>query len=70
MAYNRKMFLKKVQKVNEVYLEYANKGISNKYIFENYIQDQFCISIATFYNYLTIPYVSELKQIELKTKTK
>lgn len=64
MAYNKNNFLQRVKEINEVYKEYASKGLFNEYIFKNYIRDRFHISRATFYNYLTIPYEKELKRIQ------
>lgn len=64
MAYNRFNFLQRVKEVNEIYLEYSSKGVFNEYIYINYIKDRFHISRTTFYNYLSIPYGKELKQIQ------
>lgn len=64
MAYTKRYFLERVKAVNEIYLEYHNKGVTNEYIYENYIKTQFYISKTTFYNYLTIPYNALLKQLD------
>ena len=64
MAYNRKNLLEKVKAVNEVYIEHSARGVSNEYIFNNYIKNRFYISRTTFYEYLTIPYMVELRKIE------
>lgn len=66
MAYTKKHFLKRVKSVNEIYKQYHKEGVTNEFIYRNYIEDQFCISIATFYNYLAIPYEKLLKEIETK----
>ena len=62
--YNRRNFLERVRKVNEIYLQYKSKGEQNEYIYQNYIREQFNISRATFYTYLTIPYKAEQKKLD------
>jgi hypothetical protein len=64
MAYSRKNHLKKVLKVQEIYLEYTRKGCTNEYIFETLIRPHFFISRSTFYEYLAIPAAKELKGIK------
>lgn len=64
MAYNKNNYLLRVKEVNETYKEYALKGYFNEYIYANFIKDRFHISRTTFYNYLTIPYERQLKQIQ------
>lgn len=64
MPYNKINYLQKVVAVNEIFIKYAAKGLSNEYIYNNYIKSVFFISRTTFYNYLSIPYKKELKQIE------
>lgn len=64
MAYTKKYFLKRVKEVNEVYLEQYQRGLFNEYIYEHYIKHKFHISRSTFYEYLTIPYASQLRQLE------
>ena len=64
MGYTRKHFLNRVREVNEVYLEHARKGMFNEYIYVTFILPRFHISRSTFYEYLAIPYASELKKIE------
>jgi len=67
MAYRRENYLNRVKKVNEVYIPLARKGIPNETIFREHIQRQFDISRSTFYEYLTIPYTTELEKIRSKT---
>lgn len=64
MAYNKNNYLLRVKEVNETYNKYALKGYFNEYIYANFIKDRFHISRTTFYNYLTIPYKRQLKQIQ------
>jgi hypothetical protein len=65
-GYNRLNFLLKVKAVSEVYLQYKEHGVSNEFVFENYIQKQFFISRTTFFSYLTIPYKKELEELQKK----
>ncbi len=64
MGYNRKYFLVRVKRVNELYKELSAKGITNEFIYKHHICDQFNISRSTFYDYLTIPYEKQMKEIE------
>lgn len=64
MAYTKKYFLNRVREVNEVYVEQSKHGLCNEYIYNHFIRDHFHISRSTFYDFLTIPYASELKKIE------
>ena len=55
MAYNRKNFLLRVKEINEIYKREAAKALPTDYIFRNFIEEQYHISRATFYNFLNIP---------------
>lgn len=68
MAYTKKYYLNRVREVNEVYVEQSRHGLSNEYIYRNFIRYRFNISRSTFYNFLTIPYASELRKIEEREK--
>ncbi len=63
MAYSPENQLKKIIHVQEIYLEHSRRGVSGEYIFHKYIQPQFYISRATFYNYLSRNAKRELKRI-------
>lgn len=64
MAYSKRNFLKRVKKVNEVYLEHAKKGMFHRHIYDNFIKDAFNISRSTFYEYLAIPYKTLIKELD------
>lgn len=64
MGYTRKYFLERVKCVNEVYLEHASRGMTNEYIYRHYILPRFHISRTTFYQYLTIPYAAQQREME------
>jgi hypothetical protein len=64
-------YLTKVQRVNEIFCEYHEKGYSNEWIFRNQIRDQFLIERGTFYSYLQVPYKKLLaKYNEMEAKDK
>lgn len=64
MAFSRKNMLLRVKEVNELYIGKQKIGLSTEYIYRNFVAPQFHISRATLYNYLTIPYDRQLKEIE------
>ena len=64
MAYNRKNFLTKVLKVQEIALYHNKQGLFFKEIYHLYIEKQFHISKRTFDTYLRIK--AKKKQKELK----
>lgn len=68
MPYTRKYFLQRVKEVNEIYIEQSKRGLFNEYIYRHFIRNRFHISRTTFYQYLTIPYASELKKIEQRER--
>ncbi len=57
-----------IKEVNEVFLEYFKKGMFTENIFRNYIRDRFHISRSTFFEYLSTPYKSQLKELDEKEK--
>lgn len=63
MAYNRRFFLQKVVKIQEIVLECQQSGASLVWIYENHIRDEFHISKSTFDNYLGIPAKRELEKL-------
>ena len=66
MAYTRRYLLKRIKDVCEIYLREAKRGVNNEYIYNNYIRDRFHISRSTFYEYLTVPYEKQLKELDAK----
>jgi hypothetical protein len=55
-GYNNRNFLLRVKKINEIYVEHAQRGVPATEIYRRYIGTTFFISRGTFYRYLTIPY--------------
>lgn len=66
MAYNRRNFLTKVLKVQEIALYHNRQGLFFKEIFHLYIENQFNICKRTFDTYLGINAKRELKQMNAK----
>ncbi len=64
MGINKKKFLKRVVEVQNIVLTCRNKGITQKWIFENVIYPRFLISYSTFNKYLARPAKRELRQLE------
>lgn len=63
MAYNRRNFLTKVVRIQQITVEHTQRGVSQEWLFHNIIEPQFCISRATYYNYLAINARLELKKL-------
>ena len=64
MAYNRKNLLLKIIDIQETTLEMKQRGVSQKWIYENVISKKYNISLSTFNNYLAINAKRELKELE------
>jgi hypothetical protein len=64
MAYNRKNLLRRAIKVQDIYLEHRDSGLSNREIYKRYIKYRWDITEATFYNYLALPAKRDLKRLE------
>lgn len=64
MAYNRKNYLRKVLKVQEIVLLHRKQGLFFNEIFYKYIEIQFHISKRTYDSYLGINARKELKDLE------
>lgn len=66
MAYNRRLLLEKVCEIQRITLEHTKRGVTQKYVYENYVKDQFFISRSTYYNYLEMPAKRELTLLKQK----
>lgn len=62
--YNRRNFLLRVKDIQDIYTEHHAHGCTDKYIYQTYIYPTYKIGRTTFYAYLTIPAVKELKELE------
>ena len=63
MAFSRKNLLLRVKEINELYLEKAKIGLSTEFIYRTFIKPRYHISRSTLYEYLTIPYERQLREI-------
>ncbi|HCY40836.1 MAG TPA: hypothetical protein DHV48_05695 [Prolixibacteraceae bacterium] len=64
MAYNRRLFLIKVIKIQEIVINEKRRGCFQKFIYENRIAGEFNVSYSTFNNYLAINARKELSELE------
>lgn len=67
-GYNRRNFLLRVKDIQDIYQEYHKRGCTDKYIYQTHIYPTYKIGRTTFYNYLAIPAVKELKELEERTR--
>lgn len=63
-------YYKRVLNIQEIYLSYSDKGISNQWIYLNVIYPTYRIGRSTFYEYLTENAKGKIKEIEEKLATK
>ncbi len=70
MAYNRKNYLKKVLKVQELALLHRKQELFFKEIFYKHVESQFNISKRTFDSYLGVNAKKELKELEQSKENK
>ena len=67
MTYNKENYYKRIFKIQELTKEYQAIGLSNTYIYDNYIKNRYFICKRTFDEYLGVPAKRELDKI-LKAK--
>lgn len=63
-GYNRRNFLLRVKDIQDIYTNYHTHGCTDKYIYQTHVYPTYKIGRTTFYNYLAIPAVKELKELE------
>lgn len=63
MAYNNENQLRRIIDVQEVYLKHHRDGVSDIFIYRNYIKPVFHISVRTFRTYLATNAKFQLKQL-------
>lgn len=64
MPYKKRNQLEKILEIQRITLKYTQQGITQRYIYENYIYPTFRISRSTFYSYLSVPASRELKRLK------
>ena len=50
--------------IQDIYTNYHAHGCTDKYIYQTHVYPTYKIGRTTFYNYLAIPAVKELKELE------
>ncbi len=63
MAYNKKNLLSKIIEIQEITLRFKKKGLTQKAIFRNEIENQYMISFSTYCKYLATNAKKELKEL-------
>lgn len=66
MAYNRKNFLRKVLKIQEIVLHHRKQGLFFNEIYHLHIENQFNICKRTYDSYLGINAKKELRELQEK----
>lgn len=66
--YNRRNFLLRVKDIQDIYTKHHARGCTDKYIWQALIYPTYKIGRTTFYNYLAIPAVKELKELDEKMR--
>jgi len=64
MAYNRENFLRRVIDIQDITLQHTQRGVTQKYVYENYIKDQFRICKSSFDKYMCLNARRELRTLK------
>lgn len=64
MAYNKKNRYRRIIDIQNITLQYQAQGVTNEFIFNNYVQPIYHISRDSFYEYLRTNAKLKLKQLE------
>jgi hypothetical protein len=62
MAYNQVNQLRKIKRIQDIYMKHKEPGVTNRFIFNKYIQPYYDFTERTFYKYLNVK--NPQKQIE------
>lgn len=62
MAYNRNNYLSRIVVIQNITLEYKEKGCTQEWIYKKLIKPNYNISRSTYYRYLGIPAKKDLKK--------
>lgn len=66
MSYTNRNILVKMIRVQDIVLEHKKRGVTQRYVFENIIKEQFVISYSTFNRWLSYPAKQELRKVDKK----
>lgn len=70
MAYNPRNLLLKINEIQDIVIREKKRGATQKWIFENLIEDVYKISWPTFNNYLARNAKRELKELDKELASK
>lgn len=62
-GYNKRNFILKVIKIQEITLEHTSRGVTQAWIYREIIAPNYFISRTTYYKYLAFNAKSELKKL-------
>ncbi|OGX23347.1 MAG: hypothetical protein A3K54_00080 [Omnitrophica WOR_2 bacterium RBG_13_44_8] len=62
MAYSRTNYLERIVVIQNITLEYKEKGCSQEFIYRKMIKPNYNISRSTYYKYLAVAAKAELKK--------
>lgn len=62
MAYNNSNFLRRIADIQNITLEYKEKGCTQEWIYRRLIKDTYRISRSTYYRYLATAAKMKLKR--------
>lgn len=65
MAWNNSNWLKKIVDIQNITLEYKDKGCTQEWIYKKLIKPTYNISRGTYYRYLAVAAKAELKKKEI-----
>lgn len=64
MAYNRRYYLQRVCKIQDITLQHTRRGVTQKWVYDNLIKEKFFISFSTYCAYLGLNAKRELALLE------
>lgn len=64
MSYNKRNKLERISEIQRITLEHTQRGVTQKWVYDNVIYPRFLISIATFYSYLGVNARKELNLLK------
>lgn len=66
MSYTNRNILVKMVRVQDIVLEHKKRGVTQRFVYENIIKEQFVISYSTFNRWLSYPAKQELRRASKK----
>jgi hypothetical protein len=66
MAYNRENLLKRIIEIQDIVLAHQQRGVQQKWVYENIVKDRYHISYSCFNDYLAINAKAQLRELLAK----